>query len=406
MMKNPSLGAPLRARAEENGLQAMQNFDALIDMTGASAPDISATGNKVINALSDGYKAAKNKTNVAYVKAKKSAEANAPVDTNAIVSIGEGDSAIDASLISYLNGKVSGVPSSAVPDTARKLLVKMGMADEGPDGVLIGRPATVSKMEDFRKELSGTAKWDDRPGIREETIIKKLVDAQTEPVAGPLYQEARALRRQQSMKYENRAIVARLITNRKGMDDPTVAVDQVFNRSILNGSPEEITFLKRVLNTSGQDGRQAWKELQGSMVKHIQDEATKGMGMDSADRQMISPAKLHQTVSALDKNGRLDIVLGKKSANIIRDLNDVVRYVNTTPPGTLINNSGTAGTIMAAIAETGINGSLMGIPLPVLSGLKLLRQRIENNKIKAKITRALNAKEDPINKQPQSGGKF
>jgi hypothetical protein len=42
----------------------------------------------------------------------------------------------------------------------------------------------------------------------------------------------------------------------------------------------------------------------------------------------------------------------------------------------------------------------------VLSGLKLLRQRIENNKIKAKITRALNAKEDPINKQPQSGGKF
>jgi hypothetical protein len=254
-------------------------------------------------------------------------------------------------------------------------------------------------MEEFRKELSGTAKWDDRVGVREETIIKKLVDAQTDPVAGPLYKEARALRQQQAMKYENRAVVARLITNRKGMDDPLVAVDQVFNKSVVNGSPEEITFLKRVLNTSGPDGQQAWKELQGSMVRYIQDEATKGMGMDSADRPIISPAKLHQTVTALDKNGRLDIVLGKKNAETVRDLNDVVRYVNTTPPGTLINNSGTAGTIMAAMAEAGVNGSLMGLPVPVMTGLRMLSKQINNNKLKLKINRALNVK-------PEQGSKF
>jgi hypothetical protein len=391
-MKNPELGAPLRRRAEENNLQAMQNFDALIDMTEAQSPDLTTTGNVVTKALSDGYKAAKNKTNVAYTKARKSPEAQAPVDPNTVVQIGEGDSAINNSLIGYLNERVQGTPSAAVTDTARKLLIKMGLAEEDAAGNLVGKPATVGKMEDFRRELSGTAKWDDKVGIREETILKKLVDAQTEPVAGDLYKTARSLREQQARKYENRAVVARLVQTVRGMDDPRVAADQVFQKSIMGSSPEEITFLKRVLNTSGKDGQQAWKELQGSLVRHIQDEATKGMGMDSADRPIISPSKLHSTVTALDKNGRLDIVLGKENAGIVRDLNDVVRYINTTPPGTLVNNSGTAGMLMAAIAEAGTTGALTGLPVPVISGLRALGKQINNAKTRAKIQAALNVK--------------
>lgn len=390
-MKGP-LGAPLRARAEENNLQALGNFDTLVDLTGAEAPDLSATGNKVVQSLSEGYKAAKNKTNVAYTKARKSPESSSPVDPNTTVMIGEGDNAIQDSLIGYLNSKVSGVPSAAVTDTARKLLVKMGLAKEDETGNLVGLPATVGKMEDFRRELAGTASWDDRVGIREETILKKIVDAQTEPVSGPLYKEARALRQQQARKYENRSVVARLITNRKGMEDPKVAVDQVFHKSILSGSPEEITFLKRVLTTSGEDGVQAWKELQGATLSHIRDEATKGMGMDSADNPLISPAKLHQAVTALDKNGRLDIVLGKKQAEIVRSLNEVVRYVNTVPPGTLINNSGTTGTMLAAIAEAGATGALTGLPVPAISALRALSKHITDTKVKARINAALNAK--------------
>ena len=391
-IKNPTLGTPLRARAEENNLQALQNFDKLIDMTEAQSPDLSTTGNTVTKALAEGYKAAKNKTNVAYRAARNSEEAKAAVDPNTVVAIGEGENAINNSLIGYLNEKVQGVPSASVTDTARKLLIKMGLAEEDANGQLIGKPATVGKMEDFRRELSGTAKWDDRVGIREETILKKLVDAQTDPVAGPLYKAARATREAQARKYENRAVVARLVQTVRGMEDPKVAADQVFQKSIMTSSPEEITFLKRVLNTSGKDGQQAWKELQGSLVRHIQDEATKGMGMDSADRPIISPAKLHQTVSALDKNGRLDIVLGKKNAEVVRDLNDVVRYVNTTPPGTLINNSGTAGVLMAAMAEAGTTGALTGLPVPVMSGLRMLAKQINNAKTRAKIQDALNVK--------------
>ena len=386
-------GAPLRNRAEENNLQILQNFDATIDATGAKAAfsGPAATGGSVVNALSTGWQAAKNKTRVAYTKAKNSPEAQAAVDTNSVVTIGKGDQEITDSLIGYINSKITGLPSSLVPDTARKLLIKMDLAAVDDAGNLIAKPATVGKLEEFRKELSGTAKFDDNVGLREETILKKLVDAQTDPVSGPLYKEARALRTKQANKFEDRAIVARLIKNRAGMKDPQVAVDQVFQRSILNGSPEEITFLKRVLLTSGKDGQQAFKELQAATAQHIRDQSTSGVGTDSAGRALVSPAQLNRVVSQLDKNGRLDIIFGKQEAERMRDLNEVVKYVTTVPPGTLINSSGTAGTLLAALAEAGAYGATTGIPVPVITGIKQIIKWRKAGQTKAKINDALNA---------------
>jgi hypothetical protein len=390
-MRDPVLGAPLRQRAEENNLQALQNMDALIDMTSAQAPDIAATGSAVTKALSQGYQNEKNRVNVLYTKARKSPEAQEPVDTNAVVMIGQGDDAIENSLVGYLNSKVTGVPSSAVPDTARKLMVKLGLAAEDEGGNLVGLPATVGKMEDLRKELSGVAKFDDRVGLREETILKRLIDAQTEPVAGPTFREARAARTQMARKYENRAVVARLIKNVRGMDDPRVPADKVLQASVLDSSPEEITFLRRVLQTSGDDGKQAWSELQGAFGRHLRDQATKNMGMDSNDNPIVSPAKLHEAVRQFDANGRLDLMLGKQNAQIVRDLDDLVRYVNTVPPGTLINSSGTAATLMAAMAETGAQTVLTGLPVPVLMAAREIAKMKRRNEKKAKINAALNA---------------
>jgi hypothetical protein len=306
------------------------------------------------------------------------------------------------SVMDYVNSKPVGVPSSAVTDAARQYIKKLGLATEDADGNLIpakGKEISVGQMEKLRSELGGVADRASPTQIRDETILKKLIDAQTEPVAGPLAKEARALRTKQARKFENRSVIARLITNRKGMDDPKVAADQVFNKSILNASPEEVTFLKRVINSSGEDGKQAWKDLQGALLNHIRDEATKGVGLDSQNRPLVSAAKLNQAVSALDKNDRLDIVLGKENARIVRDLNDVTKYIMTVPPGTLINNSGTTGMLLAAMAEAGTTGALTGLPVPVLSGLKAISNAIKSSKMKAKINDALNTK-------PPATGKF
>lgn len=387
-IKNAEFGAPLRARQEKNNIQILQNFDSLIDDTGSTAPDLAAAGSALVRTLSDGYKAAKNKTNVAYRKARDSAEAQAPVNTGQVVRIGEGPNEVTASVVSYLNDKATGVRGTEIPDAARKFAVRMGIADE-VDGTLVPRTATVGQMEDFRRALSGLAKYDDAVGIREETILKKLIDAQTEPVAGPLYKKARAERAAQARKFENRAIIARLLNNKRGTDDAQMPMDRVFNQTILNSSPEEITFLKRVLSTTGKAGREAWRDIEAETLKFIRDEATKGMGMDSADKPIVSTAKLHNAVNRLDANGRLDIVLGKQRAQILRDLNDVVRYVNTVPPGTLINSSGTAGALLAAVSEATATGALTGLPVPVVSTLRLVGRSISDAKIKAKIKKAL-----------------
>jgi hypothetical protein len=369
------LGGPLRQRAEENNLQALQNFDALAEMTDAQLMDLSSTGGAVVKSLTDGLTAAKNKTRAAY----KAAENAGELENNVTLT----------SVVDYINENIPESDLAPILKAAQQKAIAIGAAVPDADGRLVAQPITLRQAESLRQtfQRAGFEGADQFHG----GSLKRAFDVETEGLGGDLYKKARQIRLDQARKFENRAIVARLIKNRKGMEDPQVAADQVFRKSILNSSPEEITFLKRVLLTSGKDGQQAFKELQGATVRHLRDEATKGMGMDSQDRPLISPAKLHQSVQALDANGRLDVILGKKNAQTVRDLDDVVRYVTTVPPGTLVNSSGTAGTLMAAIAEAGATGALTGLPLPVASGLRQIIKMRQEGRTKAKINEALNA---------------
>jgi hypothetical protein len=387
-------GAPLRERAELNNLQALQNFDALVDMTGAQTASIgpAATGNAVIDALSKGWQGAKARTSAAYTRADKSPEALAQVDLTVPRTLKYGEQETVTTLFDYLNSKPTGVPSSAIPDTAKQYAVKLGIADIDEQGNLVPRPTDVKTLEQLRREISASTDYD-IVNKRESAIIKSLIDETTKDVSGPLYTEARALREKQARKYEGRAVVANLLTTIKGKDDPKIAASEAFQKSILNATPEEVTFLRRVLLTSGKDGQKAMKELQGATIKHFENMATSGLQTDSAGRPIVSPAKLNAAVNALDADGRLEIILGKQQAQLVRDLNEVVKYVNTVPPGTQINNSGTAMALMAAIGEAGATGAMTGLPVPVLSLISAATKQIKNNKVKARVNQALNKAE-------------
>jgi hypothetical protein len=386
-----TLGAPLRQRAEENNLQALQNFDALIDMTGSQTAAIgpAATGNAVIDALSQGWQGAKAKTSAAYRKADNSPEALTPVNLSKPIDLQIGGQPTSTTLFDYLNSKPNRLQTTAIPDATKEYAVKLGIAERDANGNLVPKEANVKTLEELRKQINASTDFDP-VNKRESAIIKNLIDETTKDVAGPLYNEARALRESQARKYEGRAIVANLLTTIKGKDDPKIAASEAFNRSILNATPEEVTFLRRVLLTSGKDGQQALKELQGATIKHIETVATSGLQTDSMGRPLVSPAKLNNAVTALDADGRLDIILGKQKAQTVRDLNEVVKYVQTVPPGTLINSSGTSMALMGAIAEAGATGALTGLPLPAVSLIRAATQQIKNNKLKSRINDALN----------------
>lgn len=383
------MGGPLRDRVEENNLQILQNFDEFVDRTGAEQlhTSKSATGRSVVKPLAKGLEHAKVKVNRAYNKANNSPESRIPVSPK--------------SLQDYVNNQITGSESVQVVDALRKFVSKrknnMGRLNEDGD-IELGHftetgefvpSLTVGKMEQLRQFIN-THKMANPTDEAHTVIMKGLIDEPTLPVAGPLYTKARRLRQRQGELFENRAVVARLLNTKKGGKDPEVALDEVFNKTILGSSPEEVVFLRRVLKNSGDEGKQAWRELQGATIDHIRERATSGMGMDSNDMPIVSPAKLNQVIKQLDNDGRLEVIFGPRQTQVIRDLNDVVRYINTVPPGTLINNSGTAATLLLAIGEMGGTGLATGLPVPVLTTLRMFRAYTKDRAIKKKIQNALN----------------
>ncbi len=388
-IKGP-LGQPLITRAEKNNLSIMQRFDELLDETGAETAksgDITLTGNKLIDALSSGYAGAKAKTSAAYMRAKTQGELEAPTSITSVAD--------------YLNQNIPEAAVAPILKVAREKGISLGIFKQMDDGTLQAMPSTLAKVELLRKSINKSIGIDPtNKNFGKE--LKDAIDLSTEGLGGAAYKEARTLRKQQSIKYEGRAIVANLLTKVRGRDDPKIEASEAFQKSILNSTPEEITFLRRVLFTSGKDGQQAFRELQGATVDYLRKEAIKSGRTDSQGRAVVDTGAVRKATEALDANGRLDIMLGKKGAQNIRDVNEVLSYINTVPPGTLINNSGTAATLMENLknnfavggAEMALTGFFTGIPAPVLTSLRVginqIKTNKQNAKLKARINQALN----------------
>lgn len=372
-MTKADTGAPLRQRRELNNLQVLQNFDSFIDDIGPNAPDIPSTGRTVVDSLTADAAKAKRQIRVAYKEAEKAGEMESPVQLDP--------------LIDFLNQSAPEAAVATIINVARNKAVQLGAAID-VDGVLMPTPVTLKNAELLRRSV-GNVMGADPTNIKFGVDIKNLIDDATQTAGGDAYRKARALRTEYAQTFENRAIVADLLKNRRGMADPKVAIDQVFKRTILNGSPEELDFLKRVLRQGGEDGNQAWKDLQAATIKHLEEVSTSNNQLDSAGRRVVSSAALDKEIQRLDKNGRLDIVLGKQRAAQVRTLNEMLQYVITAPPGTLINTSGTTNTIIAALAEAGAIGAGTGIPLPVYAGIKAIREQIKDKKLRAKIQNTL-----------------
>ncbi len=377
--KTPDYQAPFLERQQENNRAALANLESLIDSTGAEAVgapnDFSNTGIKVVDTLMKGWNDEKAKTRALYNKFKTSDEALETVDATP--------------LIDFLNVQTKNIPGiTGVSDAAAQNAVKLGVATMTPDGQLQAVPTTLGQLEQFRESVSaiGANSPNDK---RLASLLKRNIDAIGDPIAGPMLNAMRGQRRTQATKYENRAIVSQLLLEKKGMSDRKTPIEDVFRKTILTARPSEITHIKRVLYTiGGNEGKQAWKELQGATVRHLLESAESGIGADNLP--VISGAKLNKAVKALDANNKMEMVLGKEAAENIRNLNQVLQYIQTTPPLTSINNSGTARTVAALIAESAVQGATFGVPLPILQGMKMLKDNVRDKKIKARIQKALN----------------
>jgi hypothetical protein len=372
--KNPELGAPIRERMEQQNKAVRQSFDAWIDQTGAEAPDNRATGIAVDKAIR--AKAARDKVEIrtAYKEAEKAGETAQPVSTQAIV---------DA-----LNESVSAESTAPVLGAAKKELIRLGGAEEGPNGQLVAKDMTLGNTEQLRKFVNKTT-GSDATNIKFAGDLKRAIDASTEGAGGELYQRARGLRARYADQYENHSVIADLLNNKRGTADRRVALEDVADRVLYRGSLDDMRFARKVLQTGGEDGMQAWKEIQGSALRDIRDAATKNVARDSAGNEVISASGLDKAIKRLDSEGKLDFLYGKKGAEQLRAVNDLAKVMFTAPPGA-VNTSNTASVLLAAM-DMAVSGSA-GMPLPIMSGLKMLVKNVKDRKLRARIQDALGKK--------------
>lgn len=368
-------GAPLRQRAAEQNEAFQKNFDAFVDQTEAQAVDGIEVGKSVDSALRKEAARDKAEIRVAYKKAEQAGEGEAPVTLSALVD--------------HLNESAPDAATAPLLDVARARAIRLGIAAEGEGGDLVPLETTLKNAERYRQAVGQATNYD-APNIRQSAIIKGLVDSETESAAGSLYRSARRLRENFAKKYEDNAMVSKLMNLKRGTSDRQVALEDTFKHSILDADRADLTRLRRALTATGSEqGTQAWKDLQGATISWLRDEATKNVATDQAGNRIVSAAQLDRAIKKLERGNKLDFVLGKKGAETIRDMNDLAKVLFTQPPG-VVNHSNTASVVLAALTEAGITGSVTGLPVPVLSALKLASKQVKDYKVRARIQRALN----------------
>lgn len=376
--KLPEVGEPLRERFAQQNQQLRQNLDAFIDMTGAQAGESEfrrATGMAVNEALRSRAARDKARIRVLYKEAEKAGELASPANLSPIAD--------------YLNQNRAGRSSAPIMGTFAEELKVQGVGSGSlADGTLQIGEVSLGQAEALRKSINRFVKSNDPNDVRVASELKQLIDTQTEGLGGNLYQQARSARARYAADYENIGLVKNLLGFKRGTTDRAIALEEVLNRSIIDPgtSLDTVRQIRRLLQTEGPKGMQAWKELQGGTLQYIKEEALRNVAPDQFGNRIVSPAQLDRVITNLDKNGKLDFVFGKKGSEQLRTINDVAKDVLTVPPGT-VNTSNTAS-VLAGLMDVAISGT-SGVPAPVMTSFRLMTKGIKDAKTRARVKRAL-----------------
>lgn len=375
MAKREDIGDPIRERMANQTEQFGVLADKFIASRGAQTESLGDLGAFVDKALKTTYKKEKDKVNVLYKDAEKAGEMQQPVELN--------------TLIDHLNESTS---SEGVAPNLRAIkneAVRLGAAVKNEDGTLTPASITLNDAEKIRQFINESTDDLSKPQVRQAAITKQKYDLDTESAAGEKFQKARKARAKLGRDFERIGTVKNLLGLKRGTDDRAIALEDVLNKSILtpSTSKDSVLKLRRLLQTKGGDeGRQAWRELQAGTLRHIKNEMFRGQSQDERGNSNISIAGLDRVISGLDKNGKLTVIFGKEGAEKLRTVNDVAKVLMLAPAGS-VNNSNT-GSIVAGILDLSLSATT-GIPAPIATAIKIGTGRAKDAKLKARVKKLL-----------------
>jgi len=244
---------------------------------------------------------------------------------------------------------------------------------------------TIKQLEDLRSNIGKNTDWAS-PDSAYTPELKRIIDDILDNAsvdAGGAYKAARSAWKGYRDKYANRELTAKLLGTKRGGIDRRVAMEDVFNQSVLKGKKEDLVHLLSVLGKSGDDGKQAINELRSGFIEHLRDKAFGNVSSVTAEGlPSISTAQAVKVVRELDKSGKLGVLFKTADAQKLRDFSEVVQMLNSKRFGAV--NTSNTGSVMAALLESGASAMLSGVPIPVMTGIKeALRMKNERALAKA-----------------------
>jgi hypothetical protein len=365
-------GAPLRNRTVEQNQQLLQNFDAFHETTGAQAYGLRATGRVVDAALVKKYEAAKAEVRAAYTAAREAGEMAEPVPYK--------------TLSDYLEKHSAEIDTNNVPMLAA---VRAKLAKLDPEGTGV---IPLNDMEELRK-MAGRLTTPGTPNEAHIGDVKRLIDGATENAGGDLYREARRLNTNMANQFENVGAVDKLLRTKRGSSDRAVAVEDVADHIIDGGSVDDTRWVRRVLTAGGgEEGAQAWREVQGAAVNKLRDAMfPAGVGGTASNEAGVTAMtarfnRFDKLVQGWDAEGRLEVLFGKQGAAQIKDFAATARDVLTTPEGTR-NTSNTASVLLRAWNKA----AALGQGTPGLStAAKYIDGKVQSAVLKRRVDAAVN----------------
>ena len=376
--KLPKEGTRLRDRFAEQNDKVFQNFDAFIDETGAQAPNLRSTGQVVNSALIKKYKAKKEQIKEAYKVARESGDMSELVDVTPIRN--------------YLEENRSAATNAPILNSVESELSRLTGG---------GQYISINDIEELRKMTGKLGK----PNMANSNAafapdVVGVIDSLTAGKGGPAYQQARRMYENFSNEFKNAGVINKLMRTKPGTRDRAIAFEDVFDKTIMSGSLDDVRAVRRTLQTGGEEGKQAWRELQGQTLNQIKEKAFGNSARDELGNPVGSPAKLDQIIKGLDADGKLDFIFGKRGAERIRDVNDLAKDIYTAPPGA-VNTSNTAS-VLIGLMDTAVSG-ISGIPLPIGTGLNYAKTRIKQRITDRRVTDALQLPAIPARQQKLQG---
>jgi len=368
LAKNNEVGGPIRERMARQQDELRQNFESFIEGTGSEVwNNPYEQGGVIADALGTLAKRERTRTNALYKRAEKSGEMREPVDYK----------------------ELSDFIAEQTPTTREKLAPVLKTVEEqllSSDPNKTGM-ISLNMMEDIRKLINKVAS----PGTPDASFgrdMRGIIDNVTKDAGGDVYKQARASRAKYARDFEDIDLVEKVFATKPGSTERYVGLEKVVDKITGEGtSLDSVRHLLGLLEKAGPRGTRAMRELQGSVMEKIRDQAYRGVTTDQSGQAVIQPAALNKIITSLNKNGKLDLIFDKKTAELLNTINDVTKDIITAPPGS-VNASGTSSAMMNAIDTLG-TFSTTGLPIPAAKILNGLRQSMANRGMRKEVKRLL-----------------